>query len=215
MSAATVEFDFKEFGVKGTAIAFTQDSFARYVDEHLRNADDASHSVVVRNVSEPGFDELDRLAKTFPLFPQRVIDVLVEDAGFVRSSAVMVESLNEETPSGVLRLAGLSAEEASKLRADAGNTPQRIVIVRDGERQKLFACVLRTDGVACQLLREERTKGKGYGKACRSAALSSIAWSDKKPEEAFERYPAIPALVLAEHIIELGGVDAVRTFRRR
>jgi hypothetical protein len=115
----------------------------------------------------------------------------------------------------VLSFAGLSSEDAGRLRTEAGGASQRVVIVRDAARVKLFACVLRADGMACALIREERPKGKGYGKACRSAALSSIVWSDRKPDEAFARYPAIPALVLAEHIVELGGADAVRTFRRR
>lgn len=215
MSAATIEFKFQDFGIKGTAVAFTEESFARYVDETLRNPDDAAHSIVVRNVSEPGFEEIDKTVKAFPLFAQRIVDVLTEDAGFARSSAVLVEPLNDDTAPGVLRLAGLSAEDAKRLRDEAPGAPQRIVIVRDGERMKLFACVLRADGVACALLREQRPKGKGYGKACRSAAIASIVWSDRKPEETFERYPAIPALALAEQIVELGGADAVRTFRRR
>lgn len=210
-----VDYDFPEFQIKGAAIAFTTDSFDKYVDETIRNADDAAHSVLVRYVAEPPFEEVEAARRRFPLFAHKLCDILIEVAGFVRDSAIFDEPLAEDTPPGVLGLAGLSAAEALKLREQYKGERLRIVVAHDNQRKKLFACVLRPDEDAVRLLREERKNGKGYGKACRSAALTSIVWSNMKPEDAFARWPALPALALADKIVELGGATAERRFRRR
>lgn len=210
-----VEFEFPGFGVKGVAVAFTPDSFDRYIDQTLRNADDAAHAVLARHVEEPSFEQVEEARKRFPLFPHKLSDLLVEVAGYAGDAAIFEEPLTAETPRGVLAMAGLSPEDAAKVREQHAGENLLLVVVRDGERRKLFACALRPDEEAARLLREARRNGKGFAKAARSAALSAVVWSDQKPEDAFARWPAIPALCLGDKIVEVAGSSADRRFRAR
>lgn len=211
-----VDFEFPAYGFKGTAIAFEQDSFERYIDESLRNGDDAAEGVLVRNVEAPGYEEIEATRARFPYLAISLCNLLVEYAGYVRDSAIFEEALREDTPLNVLRMAGLSPEEATKLCAAHPGEALRLVVVRDADRKKLFACVIRPDEEAARLIREpKKGNGKGFGKGCRSAALSAIVWSDIPPAEAFARWPAIPALCLADKIVEVAGANADRQFRGR
>lgn len=210
-----VEFEFPGFGLKGLAIAFTLESFERYIDGTIRNADDAAQAVLARNVEEPPFEELEAARRRFPLLANRLCDILVEVAGFARESAILEEALNADTPRGVLAMAGLPPEDATKLREQHAGEKLLLVVVRDSDRKRLFSCVLRPDSEAARLIREDRKNGKGFAKACRSAALSAIVWSDQKPEDAFEAWPAIPVMCLADKIGEVAGVAADRRFRQR
>ena len=210
-----VEFEFPAFRIKGVALAFTQEGFERYIDHSMRNGDDAAQAVLARHVEEPSFEEVEAARRRFPLFANKLCDILCEVAGYARDSAILDEPLNADTPRGVLALAGLGREEATKLCQQHDGENLMLVVVRDAERRKLFSCVVRPDEDAARLLREDRKAGKGFAKACRSAALSAIVWSDQPPEAAFERWPAIPVLCLADKIVEVAGAGADRRFRSR
>jgi hypothetical protein len=210
-----VEFEFPEFGFRGVAVAFDVASFDKYVDQTVRHADDAAHGVLARHVESPAFEEVEDARRRFPLLPHRLCDILCEVAGFVRDSAVFEEPLSAETPPGVLGMAGLTRDDAAKLLEQHAGQNMRIIVVRDADRRRLFSCVIRPDEEAARLIREERKNGKGFAKACRSAALAAMAWSSMRPEEAFEKWPAIPALCLADKVCEVAGANADRTFRRR
>lgn len=206
-----IDFEIDDF--KGAAYAFTPESFDKYADGTIRNADDAARAVMAERVAEPGLEVVEKACRRMPLLPQRVCDVLCEAAGFAGDEATVEEALTADTPPGVLKLAGMSTEEAERVCRECPDDRLRIVIVRDRHRHTLFACVIRPDEEAIRLLRGERKKG--YARLCRSAALASIVWSGEKPEEAFAQWPAIPALILAPRILELGGSGATRRFRVR
>lgn len=210
-----VNFNFEKFGLAGKAVAFTPETFDRFLDDTIRNADDAARGLFIRAVAEVTQGDATEARRVFPLVVQRLSDVLTAEAGYVRESATMQDALDAGTPPGVLAHAGLSAEEAAGLLAKRRGKldPLRVVVVHDADHEKIFACVLRAPSdAALGLLRK---KGKGYGKACRSAALDSIAWSNKTPEEAFSEHPAIPGLVLAEILLEMGDDANARQFRGR
>lgn len=210
---SVIEFEFDEFNFKGAAYKFSQATIDRYVDESFRNGDDAAQGVLARQLAEPPFEEVQKARRRFPLMAQRVCDLLCEAAGYAGQEAVFQEPLTTDAPPGILGMAGLSQEDAENVLRERADDKLEIVIVRDGERRRLFACVIRPDEEALRLLRGEQKKG--YAKLCRSAALASIVWSIEKPEDAFERWPAIPAFVLGPLILKLGGAGATRRFRDR
>ena len=213
--AGEIEFSFPEIGLEGVARAFTEATFDAFLDDMTRNADDAAQGLMVRAVIEPGYEAIRKVAEGFPLLANRICDILTEDAGATRSSANLDDALNAETPPGLLGIAGLSAEQAAELLAKHAPAALRLLTVCDGDRKPIVSVVLRTpDDATLALLREPGGK-KGYGKACRSAALSAIVWSSKPIAEVFARYPAIPAFVLAEKIASMGDRSAARRFRRR
>lgn len=215
---ASIDFEFPDAGLSGKATSFTEATFYTYLDDLLRNADDANDGLLARAVFEPAYEEIEKARQGFPRLAASVADLLCQDAGLSREVAPLEDELNAETPPNVLRRAGLPAEVGAGLVSDAaaGGYRLKLVTVRAPDRSTLFACVLRSpEDAALITMRDAREKKKGYGRAARGAALASVVWASSRIEDTCTRYPAIPSLVLAPILIEMGDRSAEARFRRR
>ena len=211
-----VDFEFPAAGLSGLARAFSQEECETYIDHAMRQRDDAAVWVLRRFVTSPGFEVIEEARRDFPELAQHVADGLCEVAGCYRQTATTEDALDFDTPPGVLAFAGLDAAKVTELKTKFPTTRLVLITVCNDDCERLAAFVVRApDEGTLRLISKARADKKGFAKAARSASLNVIVWSSEPAKEVFERYPALPALVLGPRIIEIGDRSADARFRRR
>lgn len=213
-----IEAEFDAFDVCVVLLPFTSAACQRYVDEGIVSVDDASDRLLARHVLWPSPDEVEAKKKSYARLGKRVGDVLCEDAGLPISSPAKTSSdrLTPSTPIGVLARAGLSEAKTSELLNQHSDSLLQLFVITNAEGETIFASVLVAPSeVELGLMRDAQAGKKGYAAACLSACRACVVWSNVSADVAFERYPAIPMLVLPAEMNELGGGAAAKRFRRR
>lgn len=213
-----LELELPEYGLSLPLQPFDPKTFARWVDEDLKDHAAACDAALTRHVLFYSPAELSSMKRRVTSLSQLVVDYLCADAGFPIEAPArfQVDDFNDVTPPGVLAQAGLDDVKAEELLAELHDTQAKIVSVIGMEGNVDFACVVRTPGEAEKnILNRARSAGKGYADASRSAADGCIAWSSMTLVDVWAKYPAIVVLVLAPVIADLGGSGATRRFRRR
>lgn len=213
-----IEFELPDFDFTALLLPFTPTTCQRYVDEGVVSVEDASDRLLVRHVLWPPPKDVQNGKRRCAKLGTRVADVLCEDAGLPLTAPAMTSSdrLTSATAPGVLAHAGLEDSKAAELLAAHPDVRLQIVVITDATGDAIFSCVLASPSeIELGLLRDARDKKRGYAAACLSASRACVVWCPGDIDQIFDRYPAIPTLVLPAEINELGGSDAVKRFRRR
>lgn len=193
-------------------------SFSRWVDENIKDAASSNDAALVRHVLFYSPAEVNAIRRQVANVAQLVVDCLAGDAGLPVEvpARSQIDDFSADTPPGVLALAGLDEAQADKLLADLDDDKAKIITVLGVEGERVFACVLRAPGDAERnVLDRAKAAAKGYADACRSAVDGCLVWSSMPLADCWREHPAIPVLVLAPVISDLGGSGAERRFRRR
>ena len=209
--------DLPELGIALPLAPFTPGSFARWVDEDIKDHSAANDAALTRHVLFYSPAELGTIKRRLVMLARDVVDGLSADVGVPLEAPArkQIDDFNDSTPPGVLAQAGLDDAKVAELLGELGDTKAKIVSVIGQEGELLFSCVLRAPGEAERMVMERAFAAhKGYADACRSAADGCIVWSSMSLADCWTRYPAIPVLILAPVITDLGGSGAARRFRR-
>jgi hypothetical protein len=208
--------DMPEHGIRMLLRPFDLVSFDRFADESLRDHDTAAEATLVRQLAFHTAAELKAARRDCPRLPNRALDVLCADAGLpLEAPAVTMFDPLDGAPETVLELAGLDEATAAKLLAEHASSRPLVVSVRDPEGDVIFGGVMVQPGEAeTGGLERAQTARKGYGAACRAAADGCLVWQRESPAP-WGRYPAIPVLILAKKISEMGGAGSTARFRSR
>lgn len=197
---------------------FTVTTCHRYVDEGIVSVDDASDRLLVRHVLWPPPSDVNTAKRRSAQLGRRIGDVLCEDAGLPITSPAKSSSdrLTSSTAPGVLAQAGLPEGKAAELLAAHPDVRLQLIVVSDSNGDVIFAGVLCSPGdVEIGLLRDAQERKRGYAQACLSAVSACLVWSRDDSVQTFERYPAIPTMVLPAELREMGGAATAKRFRRR
>ncbi len=215
--AYVVELDVPGVGLLPLS-PFQPASFARWVDENIKDATASNDAALVRHVLFYSPAEISAVRRKVSKLGQLAIDCLCGDVGLPVSAPArtQIDDFNADTPPGVLAQAGLDESKAAELLTEIGDDRAKVVAVIDDAGEVIFGCVVRSPGDAERnILDRAQAAAKGYADACRSAADGCLVWSTMTLAECWTKYPAIPVLVLAPVIADLGGSGAARRFRRR
>jgi hypothetical protein len=215
-STGLLPLDLPDHGIRMLLRPFGLVEFDRFADESLKDHDTAAEATLMRQAVFHTAAELKAARRACPRLPNRALDVLCADAGLpLEAPAVTMFDPLEGAPETVLELAGLDEPTAAKLLAEHRAERPLVVSVRDREGEVIFGGVLVGPGEAeTGGLQRAQTASKGYGPACRAAAAGCLVWQRDNPSP-WGRYPAIPVLVLAKKIGDMGGAGSTARFRGR
>lgn len=216
-----------EGGITGTANALDLAACKKHVDEGARRgqADTANENLLLRRLAsiqvdgKDAFDgELELARRRCPTLANRVADILTAAAGapLIPPASKMIDILDADTPEGVLRAASLTREKAEELIAGHTGYPLHLIQVRNIERVKIFAGVIRApDPDEVALVTNAYRNGKGLADAFLSLCDACIPWAREPKPETWQRWPGVPLHVLGYEIAELAGGSADLRFRER
>lgn len=196
---------------------FTRETCGQFVDEATSSSfAEASLSAMYRHVVWPPPGELMELHKRVANIPSLIMDALCELGGkpYTPPGAVYRHRVDGTVNPNILAAAGVSHDQLDQIKSANPNTRLELVFVRDLDGRVCFSGVVRPPGPAeIAVLDKARKSGKGYYAACCSQIAGCLAWSNS--DDFWEKLPCVASFVLQPIVGELGGVAAVRRFRRR
>jgi hypothetical protein len=203
----------------GAAVAirpFTRETCGQFVDEATATTfAEAAQTAMYRHVVWPEPGDLMALHKRVANLPSLIMDTLCELGGkpYTPPGAVYRQRVDTQANPNVLAAAGVAQSQIDQLKTSNPDTRLELVFVKDIEGKVCFVGVLRPPGPAeTAVVDKARKNGKGYYAACCSQAAGCLAWVAN--ESFWDQLPCIAPFVLQAIVGELGGVAAVRRFRR-
>jgi hypothetical protein len=200
---------FPDLDVAVIARPLTQAEFSRYIDERMRNEDDAKVALFATHVLWPLPNDADALRGELPALPYEVARELERIAGVVPGEP-SVEVLTKQTPPATFTAIGLSAETAAEL-LQRYSGPRQLSIVRLPRLD--FAAVMKRPTAALYDATKERVAdaqraGKGFWGVCQQATIDTVVWCCEPIGDVLARYPALPTSDLIGVFFRLGGAGA-------